>query len=117
MNLLMHIIIAVLHHEFIVAIFNSCVTNFVIVMSYCHMNNYVSFYLAAIFNELQSDDGIIDIIEGLPFSDVLFVRGFSYGPIPIRISTLTYSEYEARGFNLEDDFNTSVIPIDAADGK
>ena len=80
------------------------------------MNNYISFYLAAIFNELQSDDGIIDITEGQPFSDALFVSGFSYGPIPIRISTLTYSEYAARGLDLEDDFNASVIPMDAADG-
>ena len=43
--------------------------------------------------------------------------GFSYGAVPIRISTLTYSEYEAKGFNLEDDFDAVDVPNDAADGK
>ncbi len=71
---------------------------------------------AAIINELLSVDGIIDIIEGLPSSDVLTTSGFSYGSIPIRISTLTYSEYAASGYDLEDDFDPSVIPVDAADG-
>jgi hypothetical protein len=79
--------------------------------------NYVSFVLsAAIINELLSADGIIDIVEGLPSSDVLTTSGFSYGSIPIRISTLTYSEYAASGYDLEDDFDPSVIPMDAADG-
>ena len=81
--------------------------------------NYPLFSLhlsAAIITELVSDDGIIDIIEGQPYSDVLFVSGFSYGAIPIRISALTYSEYEASGYDLEDDFDPSVIPMAAADG-
>ena len=43
--------------------------------------------------------------------------GFSYGAVPIKVSTLTYSEYAARGFNLENDFSPSVIPANAADGK
>jgi hypothetical protein len=73
-------------------------------------------FSAAIINELLSVDGIIDIIEGLPSSDVLTTSGFSYGSIPIRISTLTYSEYAASGYDLEDDFDPSVTPMDAADG-
>ena len=43
--------------------------------------------------------------------------GFSYGAVPIKVSTLTYSEYAARGFDLENDFSPSVIPANAADGK
>ena len=78
-------------------------------MSFLHL-------LVAIIHELLSVDGIIDIIEGQPYSDVLLVSGFSYAAIPIRISTLTYSEYAAGGYNLEDDFDPSVIPLDAADG-
>ena len=77
----------------------------------------VSFVLsAAIINELISADGIIDIIEGVPFTNILTTSGFSYGNIPIRISILTYSEYAASGNDLEDDFDPSEIPMDAADG-
>ena len=77
----------------------------------------LSFVLsAAIINELLSADGIIDIIEGQPLTNILTTSGFSYGRIPIRISTLTYSEYAASGYVLEDDFDPSEIPMDAADG-
>ena len=42
--------------------------------------------------------------------------GFSYGAVPIKISTLTYTEYQARGFNIESDFDEGDVPDDAADG-
>lgn len=73
--------------------------------------------LAVVIDELTSDEGIIEITEGRPYSDILFASGFSYGVIPIQISTLTFSEYAAEGFDLEDDFDTIDIPTDAADGK
>lgn len=73
-------------------------------------------HAAAVIHEFLSDDGIIDVTEGQPYTDILLISGFSYGSIPIRISTLTYSEYTARGYDLEDDFDPSVIPIDPADG-
>ena len=71
--------------------------------------------LAAVF-ELPSDEGVIDIIEGGQYEEALRSSGFSYGSVPIRVYSLTYSEYTARGFNLEDDFDSNVIPANAADG-
>ena len=62
-------------------------------------------------------EGIIDISEELVVGFAIDATGFSYGAVPIKISTLTYSEYAARGYNLEDDFSPSVIPADAADGE
>lgn len=47
----------------------------------------------------------------------MFASGFSYSAVPIKISTLTYTEYQARGFDLEDDFDAGDVPVDAADGK
>ena len=45
------------------------------------------------------------------------VTGYSYGSVGVQVSILTYSEYAARGFNLsQDEFDASVIPINAADG-
>ena len=54
--------------------------------------------------------------EGIEYQDFLQSTGFSYGTVPIRTYTLTYSEYAARGFNLEDSFDSSVIPANAASG-
>lgn len=71
-------------------------------------------FLAAVF-EIASDEGIIDIDEGLILFQQLFTSGFSYGAVPIKISTLTYSEYAQRGFSLTDDFDSDDIPTDAAD--
>ena len=42
--------------------------------------------------------------------------GFSYSFVPVMTSVITYSDYIARGFNLEDDFNPSMIPASAGDG-
>ena len=65
---------------------------------------------------LASEEGFIDIIEGEINIDFLFTTGFAYGRIPITVSTLTYSQYEARGFSLADNFDADETPADAADG-
>ena len=39
--------------------------------------------------------------------------GFSYGSIPLRVLLLTYDEYTARGFNLDDNYPMRPIPADA----
>ena len=85
-------------------------------------NAYLNYYeldsisTAAVFG-IPSNNGIIDVSEGIFDTTFIDATGFSYGAVPIKISTLTYSEYAARGFNLEDDFSPSVIPANAADGE
>ena len=65
----------------------------------------------------MSDDGFIDITEGQTYrADFVLTSGFAYGDIPIRVSTLTYSQFEARGFSLDDDFDSNGTPDAAADG-
>lgn len=59
---------------------------------------------------------MIDLLEGLTLGTNIGATGFSYGAVPIRISTLTYSEYAARGFDIGNDFNSSVIPANPAVG-
>ena len=76
---------------------------------------HVFLLIAAVF-ELPSVEGVIDIIEGGQYEEELRFRGFSYGSVPIRVYSLTYSEYAARGFNLEDDFDSNVIPANPANG-
>lgn len=67
--------------------------------------------------EVESDDGLIRTTEGtLPFVPIVF-NGFNYGILFVRVTTLTYSEYAARGFNIEDEFDPEDIPAVAADGK
>ena len=76
----------------------------------------IVFLLLAAMFELPSDEGVIDIIEGRQYEEALRSSGFSYGSVPIRVYSLTYSEYAARGFNLEDGFDSNVIPAIAANG-
>ena len=64
----------------------------------------------------SSDRGSIDITEGREYEDSLQYSGFSYGAVPISITTLTYSEYADRGYILEDTFDSSAIPSNAASG-
>ena len=66
--------------------------------------------------ELPSVEGVIDIIEGGEYEGDLLSSGFSYSTVPIRVYSLTYSEYAARGFNLQNDFDLNVIPANAANG-
>lgn len=66
--------------------------------------------------ELDSVDGFIDITEGQGYIGYFLTSGFAYGSIPIQVSTLTYSQFEARGFSLDDEFDSDGIPFDAADG-
>ena len=61
-------------------------------------------------------DGIIDVIEGQLSFGLPIVDGFSFASIPLQVSTLTYSEYAERGFDIADDFDIDEIPLDAADG-
>ena len=84
-------------------------------LSRLSINNCVLNLLGAVF-ELPSDGGVIDIMEGGEYEGELLSSGFSYGPVPIRVYSLTYSEYEAAGFNLEDSFDANVIPANAANG-
>ena len=74
-------------------------------------------YTIGVTIELFSyDEGLINATEGNSiFIDLLF-SGYSFGLIPVRVSTLTYSEYMARGFNIANEFHSDVIPNDAADG-
>ena len=76
--------------------------------------NFVAL-IAAVFG-FSSDRGVIDITEGVEYEDYLMSTGFSYATVPIQMSTLTYSQYAARGFNLEDSFGSNVIPANAASG-
>lgn len=71
--------------------------------------------VAAVFR-FSSDRGAIDISEGIEYEDLLQSSGFTYGAVPIRINTLTYSEFADGGFNLEDSFDSSAIPSNAANG-
>ena len=86
----------------------------VLVFFFCKLN--LPQHAAAVFG-VPSNEGIIDISEDIGTGFAIDASGFSYGAVPIKISTLTYSEYAARGFNLEDDFSPSVIPANAADGE
>ncbi len=84
-------------------------------------NTHLSFELdsistAAVFG-ISSNEGILDLSEDFVLDFLIDATGFSYGAVPIKISSLTYSEYAARGFNLESDFSPSVIPASAADGE
>ena len=66
--------------------------------------------------ELDSEEGLIDINEGeLPFN-LFSTEGFSYGPFVVTMSIFTYSEFEERGYNLTDSFETDDIPENAANG-
>ena len=64
-----------------------------------------------------STDGIFDVPEGLIHLDQIIATGFSYGAVPISLSTLTYGEFAAEGYNLSDSFASNDIPSYAADGK
>lgn len=66
--------------------------------------------------ELDSEEGLIDIIEGVLSLNSFFTEGFSYGPFAITMSILTFSEYEERGYNLADSFESDEIPANAANG-
>lgn len=80
---------------------------------FCKLN--LPQHAAAVFG-VPSNEGIIDISEDIGTGFAIDASGFSYGAVPIKISTLTYSEYAARGFNLEDSFDSSVIPANPASG-
>lgn len=71
--------------------------------------------IAAVF-ELPSDEGVIGIMEGGEYVEELLSSGFSYSTVPIRVYSLSYSEYTAAGFNLEDSFDANIIPANAANG-
>lgn len=65
---------------------------------------------------LDSGEDLIATTEGQLLIFPVSFSGFSYGIVFVRISTLTYSEYAARGFNVEDEFAPDEIPAMAADG-
>ena len=66
--------------------------------------------------ELTSDEGLIDIIEGEGVTNYILASGFSYGAVPIRVTTMTYSDFTAGGYNLSHSFDSDEVPVDAADG-
>ena len=53
------------------------------------------------------------ITEGDGKGLTLTRNGFSYAAIPLRVLLLTYDEYTARGFNLDDSYPMRPIPADA----
>ena len=64
---------------------------------------------------VTSSEGVINTTEG-SFPDFeLSILGFSYSSVTIMVSLLTYSEYAARGYSLENDFDPDLIPTSAAD--
>ena len=60
---------------------------------------------------------MIEIAEGQPVQLELLVFGFSYGEIPVQVTTLTYDQFRARGFDLTEEFSSIIVPEAAADGK
>ena len=52
------------------------------------------------------------ITEGEGEALTITRNSFSYGSIPIRVLLLTYDEYTARGFNLDDSYPMRPIPAD-----
>ncbi len=66
--------------------------------------------------ELDSEEGVIDVNEGVQSLNIFYTEGFSYGPIAITMSIFTYSEYEERGYDLADSFEADEIPANAANG-
>lgn len=60
------------------------------------------------------ENGVFDVLEGNQVSVIIATMGFSYGNIPLNFSLITYSDYAALGFNIEDEFNSSQLPQDAA---
>ena len=63
-----------------------------------------------------SDKGVVDISEGPLVQRDLLVSGFSYGSIPVQVTTFTYSEFAAMGYDITGDFSSDVLPQNAADG-
>ena len=62
-----------------------------------------------------SSEGVINTTEGR-FQDIqLTIVGYSYDTVTVMTSVLTYSEYTASGYRLEDNFNPDMIPPTAAD--
>lgn len=54
-------------------------------------------------------------MEGENVVNVILAEGFSYGSVPISVSTLSFSEFMEEGYILTDFFNSSDIPDNAAD--
>ena len=64
------------------------------------------------------EDGELFIIEeGETLTLLIAASGFSYGNIPLNVSLITYSDYAALGFTLEDEFSSALVPEDAASCK
>ena len=60
---------------------------------------------------------MIEVAEGQTVLLELLVFGFSYGEIPVRVTTFTYDQFRARGFDLREEFSSLLLPEAAADGK
>ena len=63
-----------------------------------------------------SEDGVLNGYEGEDIDLQLETSGFSYGNIPLRVSLLSYSEFEMAGYSLEDHFESDITSF-PADGK
>ena len=63
-----------------------------------------------------SSEGLINTTEGHLPDIQLTILGYSYDSVTVMTSVLTYSEYAAGGYSLEDNFNPDLIPPSAADG-
>ena len=64
---------------------------------------------------VTSSEGVVNATEGSLPDIGLSIVGFSYGSVTVMVSILTYSEYAARGYSLENDFDPDMIPTSAAD--
>ena len=62
----------------------------------------------------SEEGGLFVIEEGEVLTLLIAASGFSYGDIPLNISLITYSDYAALGFILEDEFSSALVPEDAA---
>ena len=78
---------------------------------------YYNVYIALDIR-VRGATSVIDVTEGHSMPRIgLSISGFTYGAVTITISILTYSEYTARGYSLEDDFSPDLIPTTAADSR
>ena len=65
----------------------------------------------------MSSEGVINATEGSSSDFELSSFGFTCNSVTIMVSILTYSEYAARGYSLENDFDPDLIPTSAADSE
>ena len=80
------------------------------------MRAYTPFFTAAGVFTFGPPNGIFNFTEGDLLLQQIFGTGFTYGGVPIRVTTFTYDQFASRGYDLLSFFNANDVPSDAADG-